>query len=48
MNIVRYLAGAHEDKRDQYAVLAGTVLVGNQLRKGLRDGRRAGDQARPA
>ena len=31
-----------------FAVLAGTVLVGNQLRKGLRDGRRAGDQARPA
>jgi D-alanyl-D-alanine carboxypeptidase (penicillin-binding protein 5/6) len=31
-----------------FAVLAGTFLVVNQLRKGLRDGRRAGDHARPA
>ena len=28
-----------------FAVLAGTVLVGRQLRRSLRDGRRAGDQA---
>jgi D-alanyl-D-alanine carboxypeptidase (penicillin-binding protein 5/6) len=31
-----------------FAVLAGTVLIVNMLRRGLRDGRRAGDQARPA
>jgi D-alanyl-D-alanine carboxypeptidase (penicillin-binding protein 5/6) len=31
-----------------FAVLAGTVLVGNQLRRSLRDGRRAGDHARAA
>ena len=31
-----------------FALLAGTVLVANQLRKGLRDGRRTGDRARPA
>lgn len=28
-----------------FAVLAGTVLVGRQLRRSLRDGRRAGDEA---
>ncbi|MGH2970072.1 MAG: hypothetical protein ACRDK0_13560, partial [Solirubrobacteraceae bacterium] len=28
-----------------FAVLGGTVLVGRQLRRYLRDGRRAGDQA---
>jgi D-alanyl-D-alanine carboxypeptidase (penicillin-binding protein 5/6) len=31
-----------------FAALAATVLVAKQLRKGLRDGRRAGDQARAA
>ena len=31
-----------------FALLAGTVLVGKQLRRSLRDGRRAGDQARAA
>ena len=31
-----------------FALLAGTVLVGRQLRRSLRDGRRAGDQARAA
>jgi D-alanyl-D-alanine carboxypeptidase (penicillin-binding protein 5/6) len=31
-----------------FAALAGTVLVGKQLRRSLRDGRRAGDQARAA
>jgi D-alanyl-D-alanine carboxypeptidase (penicillin-binding protein 5/6) len=31
-----------------FGLLAGTVLLVSQLRKGLRDGRRAGDRARPA
>jgi len=31
-----------------FAVLAGTVLVARQLRRSLRDGRRAGDEARAA
>jgi hypothetical protein len=31
-----------------FAVLAGTVLVGRQLRRTIRDGRRAGEEARAA
>lgn len=31
-----------------FAALAGTVMIGRQLRRSLRDGRRAGDQARAA
>ena len=31
-----------------FAVLAGTVLIARQLRRSLRDGRRAGDEARAA
>ena len=31
-----------------FGLLAGTVLLVSQLRKGLRDGRRTGDRARPA
>jgi serine-type D-Ala-D-Ala carboxypeptidase (penicillin-binding protein 5/6) len=31
-----------------FALLAGTVLLVSQLRKGLREGRRTGDRARPA